>query len=396
MLEPVLTAANMVIFAVCFTVGTVKARAARSDRDTTLRITASVLLFASAVYLLSAPAVYRAVGDVTGSPSLPSLLVSICILLCIGHAHALTLLWHPRRRTPDAWRHQVTLWAPMYAVAIAAMTVFFWAADLTGPARPLSFATSYAHIPAALAFELVYLAAMVAGITVTVRQCRGPDGVIALPERPELADSLRLFAAAVALDLAYVACTATAVIAAAQGSHSLDFLAAVGSIASSTSALVASYGLAKPALSAREAERADHAALLSLWETVMGRSGPDAVPRMTWWNRRYALSDLVAEILDGTYSLRPWMSPAPAQAVLALAESHPDATALDIRALQDAATIQHARQRREAAQRLGLPVPDYAPALRTDTPPTRERARQVSIADHLSHPLVAAALTRVP
>ncbi|MEU8868724.1 DUF6545 domain-containing protein [Streptomyces umbrinus] len=400
MVEPVLTAVNLVIFAVCFTVGTAKAAAARSDRDTTLRITASVLLCASVVYLLSAPAVYRAVGTISGSPSLPSLVVSSAILLCVGHAHLLTLLWHPRRRTPDALRRQVILWAPMYGLAIAAMVVFFWTADLTGPARPLSFATSYAHVPAAFAFEMVYLAALVAGIIATVRQCRGPDGVIALPERPELSDSLRLFAVAVALDFAYVVCTAAAVITAARGSHSLDFLAAAGSVASSTSALVASYGLAKPALAAREAERADHTALLDLWETVTEATAGTERPQMTLWNRRYALSDLLAEILDGAHSLRPWMSPAPAQAVQALAETHPGGTKLalpDLKALQTAATIRYARQRRDAARQLGLPTPDDTPTAGPveKTPPTLARARQVLIARKLSDPLVVEALDRI-
>jgi hypothetical protein len=241
----------------------------------------------------------------------------------VGHAHLLTLLWHRRRRTPDALRRSVTAWAPMYAAAIVAMSTLFWAADLTGPAhpeRPLSFAISYAHVPAALACELVYLAALVAGIVATVGQCRGPDGVISLPERPELARSLTLFAAAVALDLAYVACTAAAVLAASRGEHRLDFLAGLGSIASSSSALVASYGLAKPALAARAAERCDHERLRRLWETVIAAPGAPAPRRAGWWNSRYALTDLIVDILDGIRALHPWMSPAPAQAVADLSQ----------------------------------------------------------------------------
>lgn len=400
MLESILTGVNLSIFAVCATVGAAKAKAARSDRGASVRITASVLLVASVVYLLSAPAVYRAVGTVTGSPSLPSLLVSIAILVCVGHAHALTLLWHPRRREGVVWRRSVWMWAPMYGLAIAAMTALFWAADLTGPehpARPLNFATQHAHVPAALGFELVYLAALVAGITVTVRQCRGSDGVIALPERPELADSLRLFAAAVALDMAYVVCTATAVIAASQGMHSLDLLAGLGSVASSTSALIASYGLAKPAIAARQAERVDYEVLFGLWEALTERTERHTTPRMTRWNRRYALADLVAEILDATYRLRPWMSAAPARAVLDLAETNPQAEDLDLQALQAAAVIRYALHRRETPG-ADLPKPGTENAhtvFRADVPATGARAWQVKIASHLSHSLVDQALHRV-
>ncbi|WP_328875926.1 hypothetical protein OHT76_40845 [Streptomyces sp. NBC_00287] len=396
MLETVLTTVNLMIFTVCLTVGLAKTAAARSDRDTTLRITASVLLCAALVYLLSAPAAYRIVGSAVDSPSLPSLLVNIAILVCVGHAHALTLLWHPRSRTPDALRRSVLLWAPMYAAAIIAMAVLFRAADLAGPARPLSFATSYAHVPAACAMELVYLAALVAGILATVRQCRGPDGVIALPGRPDLEGSLRLFALAVALNLGYVACTGAAVLTASRDNHTWDFLAAVGSTASSTSALVASYGLAKPALAARAAERADHARLLTLWRTVSPCSGqaPGSTP-VTWWNR-YALADLLAEILDGTYALRPWMTPDVADTVKDLADGQPDVAYLDVKSLQDAALIRHARQRRDRALRLGLPVPNEPACPAETTPPTLERARQVRIAAHLFHPLVEEALSRVP
>ncbi|WP_329583383.1 DUF6545 domain-containing protein [Streptomyces sp. NBC_01361] len=390
MLESVLTAADLVIFAVCFVVGTGKAAAARTDRDATLRITASVLLCASVVYLLSAPAVYRAVGTMTGSPSLPSLVVNIAILVCVGHAHALTLLWHPRRRVPDVWRRSVALWAPMYVLAIAAMIGLFWAADLSGPARPLDFATGYAHVPAQVASEFVYLAALVAGITATVQQCRGPDGVIALPGRLDLSDSVRLFAAAVALDLVYVACTAVAVLCAAQGIHTLDFLAAIGSVAASASALVACHGLAKPVLAARRVERADHRTLLPLWQIVDG-SGPP--PLMVWWNRRFALSYLLCEIFDGTLRLRPWMSPEPGRIVQELAAAgDPLADDLDLTALQAAATIRHARRRldRQQPPQLDVTVPSGE-----DRPAKSERAWQVRIARCLTDPLVDDALHRI-
>ncbi|MEW2498176.1 DUF6545 domain-containing protein [Streptomyces nodosus] len=385
---------NLTIFVVCFAVGVAKALAARSDPDTALRITSSVLLCASGVYLLSAPAVYRLVGDWTGSPSLPSLLVSVGIVACIAHAHALTLLWHPRRRSPGALRGSVRVWGPVYGLAMTVMITLFVVGDLSGPARPLSFAVSYAHVPAACAFELVYLLAMVVGITATVRQCRGPDGVIALPARPDLADSLRQFAVAVGLDLVYVACTAAAVLTAVMGGPALDWLAGLGSAASSVSALIASYGLAKPALAARAADRADHRALVPLWQAVVG-GGDRPPPRMTWWNPRYALADMIAEILDGTYRLSPWMDPAASRSVCKLVAADPGSTNLDVKALEAAAAIRVARPRYDVACQLGLPVPQGQGSLREDTPPTRERARQVQIAAYLAHPLVDQALRQV-
>ncbi|BFO18465.1 hypothetical protein SHKM778_48530 [Streptomyces sp. KM77-8] len=393
MAESVLTTVNLVIFAVCFTVGFAKAAAARRDPDTALRITSSVLLCASGVYLLSAPAVYRLVGDRTGSPSLPSLLVSIGIVVCIAHAHALTLLWHPRRRSPGAMRHSVIVWGPVYGLAVTSMTVLFVAADLSGPARPLSFAVSYAHVPAACVFELVYLTAMVVGITATVRQCRGPDGVIALPARPDLADSLRQFAVAVGLDLAYVAFTAAAVLTAAlRGPPRLAGRAGLGGQQHQRSDRQLRAGQAR---ARRTGGRPDRPPCSG--PAVAGRRGRrrQTPPRMNWWNPRYALADMIAEILDGTYRLSPWMDPAAGRAVRKLAAADPGCTELDVRALEAAAAIRVARPRHDAALRSGLPVPQGQGPLRADTPPTRERARQVQIAAHLSHPLVDQALRQV-
>jgi hypothetical protein len=71
MFEAVLTVMNLGIAAVCVSVGTAKAAAARNDPDRTLKITASVLLHAGVVYLLSAPALYRAVGSATACRACP-------------------------------------------------------------------------------------------------------------------------------------------------------------------------------------------------------------------------------------------------------------------------------------------------------------------------------------
>jgi hypothetical protein len=148
--------------------------------------------------------------------------------------------------------------------------------------------------------------------------------------------------------------------------------------------------------------------LLALGETVRGDTGhsPER-PRTAWWSRS-ALTDPGTEILDGTYSLHPWMSPEPAEAVRLLARTRtrtrtrPQPPGLDIEAIEATATIRHARARRDAARQPGLRAPPDAlgapdaRALPGDrTPPTREHDRQVVIATHLSHPLVGQALAQV-
>ncbi|GGN52024.1 hypothetical protein GCM10011579_008560 [Streptomyces albiflavescens] len=216
--------------------------------------------------------------------------------------------------------------------------------------------------------------------------------MIALPERPELAHSLRLFAAAVALDLVYVAGTATAVLAASQREHGLDVLAALGSVASS-SALVAGYGLARPALTARAAERRDHQALLPLREavTVTRQPGPRYATR---WNSRYALTDLVVEILDDIRVLHPWTSAAADEPVSARLKQH-QAERVDVDALTAAAAVRHARRLRDGAEVQDQP-PQHQPspsALAWDgVPATRQRAHLIPVAGYPNHPVVTAAL----
>ncbi|EFL29508.1 predicted protein [Streptomyces viridochromogenes DSM 40736] len=399
MLDAVLTGVNLFVAVVCAGAGIGKAVNARSRPGLPLKITASVLLFASAVYLLSAPAVYRAVGEAVSWPNVASLPVSVFILLCMGHAHLLTMLWHPRRRTADALRRSIATWAPMYAVAVAAMVILFVAAGPIGPARPLTFAVAFAHLPWVLAFELVFLTALVVGIIATVRQCRGPDGVIALPERPDLAHSLKLFAAAVALDLAYVAGTAIAVIAASREDHRFDVLAAAAWVFAGGSALVASYGLAKPALAARAADRRDHQALIPLWEAVALPGQADPLPP-SWLNSQFALTHIVIRILDNIRLLRPWTHHAIHDLVKAEYRMITETTADDLehlRALETAAALQYERRLRSApdAPRGGEAALRRASAEAAHGLPTDERGYLLRVAACVDDPVVTAVVDRL-
>ncbi|WP_406438992.1 hypothetical protein OHB14_51810 [Streptomyces sp. NBC_01613] len=406
MVEAVVTVVHLVIAAVCLCVGAVKIAAARSTPDTVLKITSSALLFGSVIYVMSAPAVYRAVGMTTGLPSLPSLIVYSMTFLGVGHAHLLTVLWHPRRR--DGARRSTIIWGCFYATVVAAMTVLFFAGDPRAPARPLTYSTSYAHVPATLTLHLVYMVGLVIAVVATVRQYRGPDGVTSLPARPDISSSLRLFAFANGLVLVYVAGTAPAVIAASRGDHRLDFLAAIGSVAISSSALGASYGLARSALHARAAERRDHQALLPLWEAVTGQRRR-GVGR---WNSRYALTDLVVDLLDEIRLLHPWASGSADDAVRAEVQSavsgsghrssidasYGSAEGLDVQALTIAVAIQHARRLRERPD--GASETDghrTSASLRAweAVPAKHQRAHLLKIASYLPHPLTAAALVRL-
>ncbi|MWA15629.1 DUF6545 domain-containing protein [Streptomyces sp. BA2] len=398
----VLTAVNLAIAGFALTLGFAKAHAARGNPDLTLKLTASVLIHCGVIFLLCTPAVYRAVGAAAGSANLPALIVNSATLLCLGHAHLMTQLWHPARKERAALRRTIATWAPVYGSAILLMTVLYVWADVRGPARPLRYSAAYADIWQVVAFQVVYSVGIVATALVTMQQCRG----VVMPGRPDLdmalQKSLKAFATAVALDIANIALTLTAVISAvATGTHRLDFLAEGAWLATIASGVAASFALARLVFSSRREERRDCRAMEQLWK-VATRLGEDngqlvlAPQPLFWWrNWRVELLRRLAEIREGERVLSPWWSGAPAQAVAGLADREADLPDhFDLVAAQAAAVVLHAAR----ARGQGLPpLPDHTrlkamPGGRV--PEEQERAHLVLVARHLNLPLVSEAVTR--
>ncbi|MGW7075302.1 hypothetical protein [Streptomyces sp. NPDC054866] len=98
-----------------------------------------------------------------------------------------------------------------------------------------------------------------------MQQCSG----VVMPGRPDLDmalhKSLKAFATAVALDIANIALTLTAVISAvATGTHRLGFLAEGAWLATIASGVAASFALARLVFSSRREERRDGRAMEQL------------------------------------------------------------------------------------------------------------------------------------
>ncbi|UQT54124.1 hypothetical protein M4V62_02965 [Streptomyces durmitorensis] len=398
----ILTTVNLAIAAFALVLGCAKAHAARGNPDLTLKLTASVLIHCGVIFLLCTPAVYRAVGAAAGSANLPALVVNSATLLCLGHAHLMTQLWHPARKEPTALRRTAAIWAPVYGTAVILMAVLYVWADVQGPARPLRYSAAYADVWQVVAFQVVYSAGIVATALVTMQQCRG----VVMPGRPDLdlalKKSLKAFAAAVALDIVNIALTLTAVIsAAATGTHRLDFLAEAAWLATIASGVAASFALARLVFSSRRAERRDCRTMEQLWK-VATRLGEDdgqlvlAPQPLFWWrNWRVELLRRLAEIREGERVLSPWWSGAPAQAVAGLADQESDLPRdFDLVAAQAAAVVLHAAHARGQGR---PPLPDDTrlkamPGGRV--PEEEERAHLVLVARHLNLPLVFEAVTR--
>jgi len=405
MWQMTLTSINLTIAAAMLVLGITKGIAARREPGINLILTASVLLHACLIFLLATPFIGQNVGTFVGSPNLPALVIDIATLLCIGHAQAMTQLWHPVRHTREEMRRSFRAWLPMYAGAITLMVVLYALANVPEPARPLRFAAVYADVPEVFALKIVYFAALITGVAATIVQCRE----VALPGRPDLADDLRLcvrwFVVAVGLDLACVAFTLAAMISAVDGDHSLDALTEASWVATIASGIAASWGLGRLSLASSRDERRDIRALQPLWElTVHGTRRRKRV--LPGWDRSMLLDRLMMEIGDGIGHLRPWISGAPALAVNHLAEQAkptddrhtaeapgtvgPFGDEAHFVAAQSAATLLHAARLR-ADGRPPVSPQDRVKLPGIGVPQSEERVHLVRVAQFLTHPTVTEA-----
>ncbi|MFF7987109.1 DUF6545 domain-containing protein [Streptomyces sp. NPDC007901] len=427
MRETVLTVINLSIAIATIILGITKASAARREPGPTLKLTASVLLHSGVIFLLATPPLYRRIGTALRSPNLPALGIDIATLLCVAHAHYMTLLWHPERHTPEARHEAVRRWRPFYLGTIITMIVLYAIADLPGAAPPLHLAPYYAHVKAVLALKLVYFTALVVAVAATMILCRQ----VALPDRPELAHDVRRciqwFTLAVGLDLATALFTlgsmGSAIIL---DNHRLDVLADASWAATILSGIAANNSLGRMVLATTRSDRQDCRTLRPLWKLVVTDAPQLVIPVVWWGDSRIRLDRMMMETLDGIRTLSPWMSTAPGNALTVLAHpaanrrtdpgeqppapphtrsSEPPAPAqgaLDSAAgssgpgpAETAAAILIVAARHRAMNR-----PPVLEGDRLSEPPGREVPADeqqdylVKVARYLSHPLVVAAASR--
>lgn len=396
MWESVLTVTNSTIAVSTLVLGITKAAAARAEPGPTLKLTASVLLHAGVIFLLATPPIYRFTGSALHAANLPALGIDIATLLCVGHAHYMTLLWHPERHTADARRRAVRAWLPFYAGTIAVMALLYAQADLPRVAPPLHFAPYYAHVPAVVALKVVYFGALIVAVLATMALCRQ----VALPDRPDLAKDvvrcIRWFTVAVGLDLATAAFTLSSMAGSiVRDDHRFDVLADASWIATILSGIAANQSLGRLVLATTRSDRRDCRALKPLWELVVA-DAQHLVIRTSWRaDSRIRLDRMMIEALDGARTLKPWMSSGPARAVQALAhdrQPYPGAGSFDLEAAQAAATLCHAAALR-AAQAPGLPTGERLAKLPgIDVAEDQQQAYLIKVARHLDHPVVTDAL----
>lgn len=133
----------------------------RDPRDPRLAAITLALLFVAAGFNCALPAVYRALGAVSGIPNLATLLVYSSIVLCTAALQVFAVnLARSRAEAVPAGRVLVL----GTVAALVAMGVLFRFAPVHGEPHVLDFDSHYCGSAAVLGFLAVYLAAYSAGL----------------------------------------------------------------------------------------------------------------------------------------------------------------------------------------------------------------------------------------
>ncbi|MGP4009967.1 DUF6545 domain-containing protein [Streptomyces sp. 4N124] len=410
MWQDALTGINLTIAVITLILGVTKAVAARSESGPTLKLTASVLLHAGLIFLLATPPIYRDTGRILHSANLPALAIDVATLLCVGHAHYMTLLWHPERHTEEQRRRAVRAWLPFYAGAITLMIALYAYADLSGAAPPLHFGPYYAEVTAVFALKIIYFGALIVAVVATMILCTQA----ALPNRPDLAKDVRRcmvwFGIAVGLDLATAVFTLTAMTSVlVRGDHHLDYLADASWVATILSGIAANQSLGRLVLATTRSDRRDIRTIKPLWEMVVGDARHLVIATSWRQDSRIKLDRIMIETLDGIRILKPWMTTSSGSAVEDVlnddrrrqkAEQHRDRkrwrrareAGADVDAARTAALLRHAALRRSRNE---PPVPEADRPEKlpgVDVPESQQQAYLVGVARHLDHAIVTEAI----
>ncbi|MEV0639915.1 MAB_1171c family putative transporter [Streptomyces sp. NPDC050619] len=269
-------------------------------------------LFNGIAYLFLVPLVNVWIGELTGIPNLATLLGHSSIVLAALSAHVMVLGWF---QSPAESRRRLPRVVGFYLLAIATMSVLFFAAPLPG-AHPVDFEVHFATTPTAAAYLMVFLVTYGVSLANTARFTWPSSRAV---ERSWLAQSLRMTAVGSVFVLGFILGKAIGITGRWFGVTDWDRAAVEWSpIAASLGSLVLVLGYTLPGWGAFFVVRREqfrlYGTLHPLW-SVLCEAAPGVTlfrplsPRVArfWGNLRTRLYRMIIEIRDGQRLLRPYV-----------------------------------------------------------------------------------------
>ncbi|WP_035803447.1 MAB_1171c family putative transporter [Kitasatospora mediocidica] len=148
-------------------------------------------------FVLASPHVYTGIDHLLGRPNAATLLVYICVAVCLTSFVALLVSWSCAQDTVRP-RHRLLV---AYSVAtLVVMTLSFLLGDVSGPEHPIDFDVHFELAPYISVFLLSYQLLFSVSMGMLVVLCHRYAGVV---DRPWLRRGLRLVTAGAVFGLGY-------------------------------------------------------------------------------------------------------------------------------------------------------------------------------------------------
>lgn len=287
----------------------------RDWRNRELQLLCLAIATFAAPFVLASPAVYVAIDQVLGVANAATLIIYICVAVCLTSFVALLMSWSSAQ---DKVRMRHRLLVGYSLVTLAVMTVFFFLGNVNGPEHPIDFDVHFEAVPYISTFLLSYQLLFTVSMALLVVLCRRYARLVL--DRPWLHRGLRVVTLGAVFGLGYSVPKVVNMVWDLFGPSPLHMVSSVvAPMSASVAAALFSVGFTMPAWGAgisraRElhADYQRYRRIYPLWRDVADQI-PEVVlfpptPRTRYWSPaalRHLASRPVLAVRDGRLALRP-------------------------------------------------------------------------------------------
>ncbi|MEY9840572.1 MAB_1171c family putative transporter [Streptacidiphilus sp. EB103A] len=282
-------------------------------KNTELQLLCLAIATFAAPFVLASPHVYILIDRILGVANIASLIIYICVAICLTSFVALLVSW---ATAADKVRLRHRLLVAYSVATLVVMTVFFFLGNVDGPEHPLDFDVHFEAVAYISIFLLSYQLLFTLSMGMLVVLCRRYARAV---DRPWLRRGLRVVTAGAVFGLGYSVPKVVNMVWDLVGHSPLHYVSSiVAPMSASVAAALFAVGFTMPAWGAGVTQVRELAAdyrlyrqLYPLWLDVT-QAFPITVfytstPRTSHWSLRTIhrlVGPLVIEVRDGALALR--------------------------------------------------------------------------------------------